>query len=164
ATAPAVPPTAIAPAEAARTARARAAVTTADATTARPRGAPTATAARRSTSRHHPCRKRVVFLHVPRARPTPRRSPLRQAFSLPPPAASRMAQDNRAPVGYSSLMLDWIGSLRIRRRSSTRVELCLSRATAVAGWLLLALGALAAALLWHFSLWLAAIPGVGAAF
>jgi hypothetical protein len=61
-------------------------------------------------------------------------------------------------------MLDWIGSLRIRRRSSTRVELCLSRATAVAGWALLAVGLSAAVALWHLSLWLAAIPGVGAAF
>ena len=57
-------------------------------------------------------------------------------------------------------MLDWIGSLRIRRRSSTRVELCLSRATAVAGWLLFAIGATAALALWKLSLMLAAVPGL----
>ena len=61
-------------------------------------------------------------------------------------------------------MLDWIGSLRIRRRSATRVELCLSRATAVAGWFLLVLGAIAALALWHLSLLLAAVPGVAGVF
>jgi hypothetical protein len=61
-------------------------------------------------------------------------------------------------------MLDWIGSLRIRRRSATRVELCLSRATAVAGWILLGFGILAAAALYHLSYVLAALPGLAAIF
>jgi hypothetical protein len=61
-------------------------------------------------------------------------------------------------------MLDWIGSLRIRSRSTTRVELCLSRATAFAGWILLGGGALAALALWRFSLVFAAVPGLVAIF
>jgi len=61
-------------------------------------------------------------------------------------------------------MLDWIGSLRIRRRSARRVELCLSRATAVAGWVLLGLGLVAAAILWKISIALAAVPGLVAVF
>jgi hypothetical protein len=61
-------------------------------------------------------------------------------------------------------MLDWIGSLRIRRRSATRVELCLSRSTQIAGWILVTLGALAALSLWSLSLILAAVPGLAAGF
>jgi len=37
-------------------------------------------------------------------------------------------------------VLDWLGSVQIRTRSSTRVELDLTRATAWTGWLLSALG------------------------
>lgn len=37
-------------------------------------------------------------------------------------------------------MLDWLGSVQIRKRTSTRVELHLTRATAWAGWLLAAGG------------------------
>ncbi|HEX2686400.1 MAG TPA: hypothetical protein VHN14_07270 [Kofleriaceae bacterium] len=37
-------------------------------------------------------------------------------------------------------MLDWLGSVQIRKRSDTRVELDLTRATAWAGWVLGALG------------------------
>jgi hypothetical protein len=37
-------------------------------------------------------------------------------------------------------MLDWLGSVQIRKRTSTRVELQLTRATAWAGWLLAAGG------------------------
>lgn len=40
-------------------------------------------------------------------------------------------------------MLDWIGTLRVRARTPRRVELCLTRSTTVAGWVL---GAGAAAL------------------
>ena len=38
-------------------------------------------------------------------------------------------------------MLDWLGSVQIRKRSSSRVELDLTRATAWTGWVLCALGA-----------------------
>jgi len=61
-------------------------------------------------------------------------------------------------------MLDWIGSLRIRRRGATRVELCLSRSTAIAGWILVALGGAGALALWNVSLILAAVPGLAAGF
>lgn len=37
-------------------------------------------------------------------------------------------------------MLDWLGSVQIRTRSSSRVELDLTRATAWTGWVLCALG------------------------
>lgn len=37
-------------------------------------------------------------------------------------------------------MLDWLGSVQIRQRTSTRVELALTRATAWTGWGLSALG------------------------
>jgi hypothetical protein len=38
-------------------------------------------------------------------------------------------------------MLDWLGSVQIRNRTGTRVELQLTRATAVTGWGLAAIGA-----------------------
>jgi hypothetical protein len=38
-------------------------------------------------------------------------------------------------------MLDWLGSVQIRKRTETRVELELTRATAWAGWILAAGGA-----------------------
>jgi hypothetical protein len=38
-------------------------------------------------------------------------------------------------------MLDWLGSVQIRKRTGTRVELELTRATAWAGWILAAGGA-----------------------
>ena len=38
------------------------------------------------------------------------------------------------------IVLDWLGSVQIRTRSSTRVELDLTRATAWTGWVLSALG------------------------
>ena len=50
-------------------------------------------------------------------------------------------------------MLDWLGSVQIRTRSSTRVELDLTRATAWTGWALSALGG--------YLVWL---PHVGAVF
>jgi hypothetical protein len=37
-------------------------------------------------------------------------------------------------------MLDWLGSVQIRRRTGTRVELELTRATAWTGWILAAVG------------------------
>lgn len=37
-------------------------------------------------------------------------------------------------------MLDWLGSVQIRKRSSSRVELDLTRATAWTGWVLCAFG------------------------
>src|SRR5690606_39629918 len=36
---------------------------------------------------------------------------------------------------YDPPMLDWLGSVQIRKRTSTRVELELTRATAWAGWI-----------------------------
>lgn len=35
-------------------------------------------------------------------------------------------------------MLDWIGTLRVRSRTARRVELCLTRSTQIAGWVLVA--------------------------
>lgn len=58
-------------------------------------------------------------------------------------------------------MLDWIGSLRLRGRSSMRVELALSRSTRVAGWIMSGAGVLLAYLTWSVSIWLVAIAGVG---
>jgi hypothetical protein len=55
-------------------------------------------------------------------------------------------------------MLDWIGSLRLRERSSMRVVLSLSRSTRVAGWLTIAAGVLLAYLTWSISVWLLVIP------
>ncbi len=39
------------------------------------------------------------------------------------------------------MMLDWLGSVQVRKRTSTRVELALTRATGWAGWALAAAGA-----------------------
>jgi hypothetical protein len=47
-------------------------------------------------------------------------------------------------------VLDWLGSVQIRRRSDSRVELDLTRATAWTGWLLVAGGA---RLLWVHAPW-----------
>jgi hypothetical protein len=58
-------------------------------------------------------------------------------------------------------MLDWIGSLMLRDRSSVRVVLSLSRSTLAAGWLLIAASALLAYLIWSLSVWLLAIPAAG---
>ncbi|HWN68344.1 MAG TPA: hypothetical protein VNM90_11950 [Haliangium sp.] len=58
-------------------------------------------------------------------------------------------------------MLDWIGSLRLRERSSMRVVLSLSRSTLVAGWLLIGASSLLAYLIWPLSAWLLAIPVAG---
>jgi len=52
-------------------------------------------------------------------------------------------------------MLDWIGTLRVRARSAGRVELCLSRSTSLAGWVVLAGGAALAAACWRW-----AVPGL----
>jgi hypothetical protein len=37
-------------------------------------------------------------------------------------------------------MLDWIGTLRVRARSPRRLELCLTRSTSIAGWVVVAAG------------------------
>jgi hypothetical protein len=58
-------------------------------------------------------------------------------------------------------MLDWIGSLRLRERTSMRVVLSLSRSTLVAGWLLIVGSALLGYLTWPISAWLLTIPAVG---
>ena len=48
-------------------------------------------------------------------------------------------------------MLDWIGTLRIRSRSARRVELCLSRSTTFAGWVVVAAGLALGAACWRFA-------------
>ena len=57
-------------------------------------------------------------------------------------------------------MFDWIGSLRVRERTSGRVVLALSRTTQTAGLVLLVLGALVAARAWPVSAWLAFLPAM----
>lgn len=63
-------------------------------------------------------------------------------------------------------MLDWIGTLRVRARTTSRLELCLTRSTAVAGWVVAAAGAGLASLLLRWDLpqiaWL--VPGLVLAF
>ncbi len=59
------------------------------------------------------------------------------------------------------MVLDWIGSLQVRERSSDRVVLSLSPSTQWAGIALAALGAYLAAAAWSISPWLALIPSVG---
>jgi hypothetical protein len=58
-------------------------------------------------------------------------------------------------------MLDWIGSLRLRERSSMRVVVSLSRSTLVAGWLMVVSSALLAYLIWPISVWLLIVPAAG---
>lgn len=55
-------------------------------------------------------------------------------------------------------MLDWIGSLRLRERSSMCVELSLSRSTQIAGGVLVAAGVFLLRLAWPVSPWLLPIP------
>lgn len=57
-------------------------------------------------------------------------------------------------------MFDWVGSLRVRERTSGRVVLALSRTTQTAGLALLVVGGLVAALAWPVSVWLAFLPGL----
>jgi hypothetical protein len=68
----------------------------------------------------------------------------------------------RYTSGILFIMLDWIGTLRVRARSPQRVELCLTRSTAVAGWVVLAAAAALAALVVRWDLpraaWL--VPGL----
>jgi len=49
-------------------------------------------------------------------------------------------------------MLDWIGTLRVRARSASRLELCLTRSTSVAGWVVAAAGIALAVLTWRWAL------------
>jgi hypothetical protein len=58
-------------------------------------------------------------------------------------------------------MLDWIGSLRLRERSSMRVVLALSRSTRAAGWVMSGASGLLAYATWAVSIWLVAMAGVG---
>jgi hypothetical protein len=62
------------------------------------------------------------------------------------------------------VFLDWIGSLRIRHRSPHRVELCLTRSTAIAGWTIALIAAGTAAVAAPISMFLASVPGVIALF
>lgn len=57
-------------------------------------------------------------------------------------------------------MFDWIGSLRVRERTSGRVVLALSRTTRSAGLALLVVGVLVAVRAWPVSAWLAFLPGM----
>jgi hypothetical protein len=49
-------------------------------------------------------------------------------------------------------MLDWIGTLRVRARSAGRLELCLTRSTSIAGWVLAAAGVALGVLAWRWAL------------
>lgn len=64
-------------------------------------------------------------------------------------------------VCYHGTMLDWIGSLRLRERSSMRVVLALSRSTRAAGWVMSGASGLLAYATWAVSIWLVAMAGVG---
>jgi hypothetical protein len=59
-------------------------------------------------------------------------------------------------------MLDWIGTLRVRSRTTGRLELCLTRSTALAGWVVFAVGIALGGVVWRFHLpqlvW--ALPGL----
>jgi hypothetical protein len=55
-------------------------------------------------------------------------------------AAAKLLEPRRTFSATLVPMLDWLGSVQIRTRSSTRVELDLTRATAWTGWGLTALG------------------------
>lgn len=59
-------------------------------------------------------------------------------------------------------MLDWIGTLRVRGRSTGRLELCLTRSTSFAGWVVAAVGIALGFLAWRWQLprliWV--VPGV----
>ncbi len=59
-------------------------------------------------------------------------------------------------------MLDWIGTLRIRARSTGRLELCLTRSTVAAGWVIAVLGLMLGGLAWKWQLPRIAyvIPGI----
>lgn len=58
-------------------------------------------------------------------------------------------------------MLDWLGSVQVRQRTATRVELDLTRATAWAGWALTGGGVWLAAL---GTLWAAVLGGLSIGF
>ncbi len=60
-------------------------------------------------------------------------------------------------------MFDWVGSLKLRERSPTRVMLTLSRATQVVGAIVCAFGIFATTQLWPVSPWLGALAIVTAA-
>lgn len=57
-------------------------------------------------------------------------------------------------------MLDGVGSLRLRERSPRRVELGLSRSTAIVGWALAALFAAVAITVWPIAWVLGVIPAI----
>jgi hypothetical protein len=49
-------------------------------------------------------------------------------------------------------MLDWIGTLRVRARTDRRLELCLTRSTSLAGWVVVAAGVALGVLVMRWSL------------
>ena len=49
-------------------------------------------------------------------------------------------------------MLDWIGTLRIRTRSTRRLELTLNRSTAVVGWVVVLAGLMLVSAVWSWDL------------
>ncbi len=59
-------------------------------------------------------------------------------------------------------MLDWIGTLRVRVRSARKLELCLTRSTVAAGWVVVVASVVLGALVWRWDLPQAAwtLPGV----
>lgn len=61
---------------------------------------------------------------------------------------------------YTSSMFDGVGSLKLRSRSARRVELRLSKSTAIVGWLLATGAGVVAFMLWSIAWVLAAVPGI----
>jgi hypothetical protein len=63
-------------------------------------------------------------------------------------------------------MLDWIGTLRVRARTTSRLELCLTRSTSAAGWVVAAAGVGLASLLlrWQLPQIVWVLPGLIVAF
>jgi hypothetical protein len=57
-------------------------------------------------------------------------------------------------------MFDGVGSLKLRTRSPRRVELRLSKSTAIVGWALAAAAGALAVSLWSIAWMLAAVPGI----
>jgi hypothetical protein len=57
-------------------------------------------------------------------------------------------------------MFDGVGSLKLRSRSARRVELRLSKSTAIVGWLVASAAGTVAFMAWSIAWFLAAVPGV----
>ncbi|HET6612087.1 MAG TPA: hypothetical protein VFG83_08870 [Kofleriaceae bacterium] len=57
-------------------------------------------------------------------------------------------------------VIDWIGSLKVREKSPSRVALSLSKTTRALGWAAVACGVVVAAQAWPISPYLAILPGL----